>query len=300
MPARICDAARRSQQAIHCSFFSTHPSGRMKPREYCCCAIPVINFGIYFTLTEQFVLGILAGTLSVATPGSNYAPILPSSLLRPLFPVVGAATPSFARWIFAAICYVGAMVQVLGFVGVAKACIFLPSTHLVAHFWRTQEKPILFRRYVSLHALITIAAFAVAAVWIAISASRHSTAKNNCEQRFFSTSSDLTSEGETMCEIFPWVDVGLMGALWAVLLISQVRYLFEVDWVPPDSIRFSSTSIPSFPDMAQASAGTMRNSTPYIPWLASTVTSPCRIVLIPGKREWILRLETGANMVTRE
>jgi hypothetical protein len=95
----------------------------MKPREYCCCAIPVINFGIYLTLTEQFVLGILAGTLSVATPGSNYAPILPDSLLRPLYLVVGAATPSFARWIFAAICYVGAMIQVLGFVGVAKACI---------------------------------------------------------------------------------------------------------------------------------------------------------------------------------
>jgi len=95
----------------------------MKPREYCCCAIPVINSGIYLTLTEQFVLGILAGTLSVATPGSNCAPVLPSSLLRPLCPVVGAATPSFARWIFAAICYVGAMIQVLGFVGVAKACI---------------------------------------------------------------------------------------------------------------------------------------------------------------------------------
>jgi hypothetical protein len=95
----------------------------MKPREYCCCAIPVINSGIYLTLAEQFVLGILAGTLSVATPGSNCAPILPSSLLRPLRPVVGAATPSFARWIFAAICYVGAMIQVLGFVGVVKACI---------------------------------------------------------------------------------------------------------------------------------------------------------------------------------
>lgn len=115
---------RRSRQTGNSLLFlSTHPSGRMKPREYCCCAIPVINSGIYLTLTEQFVLGILAGTLSVATPGSNCAPILPSSLLRPLCPVVGAATPSFARWIFAAICYVGAMIQVLGFVGVGKACI---------------------------------------------------------------------------------------------------------------------------------------------------------------------------------
>lgn len=135
------------------------------------------------------MLGILAGTLSVATPG-----------------IVGAATPSFARWIFAAICYVGAMIQVLGFVGVAK------------------EKTILFRRYTTLHALITVAAFSVAAVWIAISASRHSTAQSNCERRFFTTASDLTSEGETMCEIFPWVDIGLMGGLWAILLISQFYF----------------------------------------------------------------------------
>jgi len=164
----------------------------MKPREYCCCAIPVINVGIYLTLTEQFVLGILAGTLSVATPD-----------------IVGAATPSFARWIFAVVCYVGAMIQVLGFIGVAK------------------EKPVLFRRYSVLHALITIAAFSVAAVWIAISASRHSTAQTNCERRFFSAASDLTSEGQTMCNIFPWVDIGLMGGLWALLLISQF-YFFTI------------------------------------------------------------------------
>jgi len=135
------------------------------------------------------VLGILAGTLSIGTPS-----------------IVGAATPSFARWIFAVICYVGAVIQVLGFVGVAK------------------ENAVLFRRYTTLHALITVAAFSVAAVWIAISASRHSTAQSNCEQRFFSTASDITSEGQTMCAIFPWVDIGLMGGLWALLLISQFYF----------------------------------------------------------------------------
>jgi hypothetical protein len=82
----------------------------------------------------------------------------------------------------------------------------------------------MFRRYTTLHVLITVAAFSVAAVWIAISASRHNTAKVNCEQKFFSATSGLTSEGSTMCEIFPWVDVGLMGGLWVLLLISQVLY----------------------------------------------------------------------------
>lgn len=46
----------------------------MKPRDYCCCAIPVVNAGIYTTLVEQFVLGALAGTLSIATPNSKSIP----------------------------------------------------------------------------------------------------------------------------------------------------------------------------------------------------------------------------------
>jgi len=164
----------------------------MKPRDYCCCAVPVVNFGIYATLVEHFVLGIVAGTLSIATPD-----------------IVGASTPSFARWIFAAVCYVGAMIQVLGFIGVAR------------------EKAVLFRRYTTLHILITVAAFSIAAVWIGLSASRHSTAKRKCEEKFFTVTSDLTSEGETMCEIFPWVDIGLMAGLWVLLVISQF-YFFTV------------------------------------------------------------------------
>lgn len=50
----------------------------MKPRDYCCCAIPVVNVGIYSTLIEQFALGIIAGTLSVATPESRLPPICSS------------------------------------------------------------------------------------------------------------------------------------------------------------------------------------------------------------------------------
>jgi hypothetical protein len=163
----------------------------MKPRDYCCCAIPVVNVGIYSTLIEQFVLGIVAGTLSVATPE-----------------IVGAATPSSARWIFAVICYIGAAIQVFGFIGVA------------------QEKPITFRRYTTLHILVTTAAFSVAAAWIIVSATRHNTAKSNCEQKFFTATAatGVTSEAETMCQIFPWVDVGIMGGLWVLLAISQFYF----------------------------------------------------------------------------
>jgi len=165
----------------------------MKPREYCCCAIPVIYTGIYTTLTEQFVLGIVAGVLSVGTPS-----------------IVGASTPSFAKWLFAIICWVGAALQLLGFAAVRN------------------EKPTMFRRYTTLHLLVTIAAFSIGAVWIALSAARHTEAENTCKSTFFpGTSTVTTDEGNILCNIIPWVDVGVMGGLWVLLAIVQV-YLYFV------------------------------------------------------------------------
>ncbi|KAF8843993.1 hypothetical protein BDN67DRAFT_1000520 [Paxillus ammoniavirescens] len=167
----------------------------MKPREYCCCAIPLTNAGIYTTLTEQFVLAIVVGTLSVATPS-----------------IVGAATPSFAPWLLALFCYVAAAIQILGFLGVA------------------QEKAIMYRRYVTLHTGSTIVVFAIAAVWAIISAARHPTAQSNCESTYFPTNDSnvsTSSEGQTLCDIFSWVDVGLMGGAWLFFAVVQT-YLLTV------------------------------------------------------------------------
>lgn len=167
----------------------------MKPREYCCCAIPIVNAGIYAVLLEQLVLGILVGTLSVATPS-----------------IVGAATPGAAKWIFAIVCYVGAGIQVLGLIAVSK------------------EKSVLFKRYLSLDWVITIAAFSIAAAWIIISATRHSTAQANCQTEFYSNSTtnsaaSLAESSDTVCNIFSWVDVGIMGGLWVVLVLMQLYML---------------------------------------------------------------------------
>ncbi|KAJ6604743.1 hypothetical protein DFH09DRAFT_1443906 [Mycena vulgaris] len=165
----------------------------MKPREYCCCAIPVINAGIYFTLIEQFVAGILVGILSMVTPS-----------------IVGAATPSFAPWVFGIICFVAGAIQVLGFIGVAR------------------EKSVLFRRYITLHSLAIVAAFSVALAWIILSVTRHSTAKSNCIANFFANpTSEEKAEGDTLCNIFPFVDVGVMGGLWIILAALHI-YLYVV------------------------------------------------------------------------
>ncbi|KAJ3976971.1 hypothetical protein EV361DRAFT_880945 [Lentinula raphanica] len=165
----------------------------MKVREYCCCAIPLVNAGIYAALIEQLVAAVLIAVLSFATPS-----------------IVGAATPSFAPWLFGIVCLVAAAIQLLGFFGVAK------------------EKHILFRRYITLHSLVIVAAFALAAAWIIISASKHSTAESNCLTDFFnSTDSTEESEGNTLCNIFPWIDVGIMAGIWVWLAIMHI-YLYIV------------------------------------------------------------------------
>jgi hypothetical protein len=53
----------------------------MKPRDYCCCAIPILNAGIYLTLLEQFTTALLVGILSLATPSSKENSIQVSALI---------------------------------------------------------------------------------------------------------------------------------------------------------------------------------------------------------------------------
>jgi len=68
----------------------------MKPREYCCCAIPLVNAGIYATLMEQLALGIIVGTLAVGTPfSSSPLPFTPALLLIPHSQLLG---PLLQQW----------------------------------------------------------------------------------------------------------------------------------------------------------------------------------------------------------
>lgn len=157
-----------------------------------------MNAGIYATIIEQFILALLVAILAVSTPG-----------------IVGAYVPGYGKWILAVVCFVAAAVQFMGFTGVF------------------QEKATMFRRYTTLHILLTVAAFAISLTWIIISASNHNTAVSTCKKNFFtndtSTGGDVSTAGEdqTLCNIFTWTDVGLMGGLWVVLAIMQF-YLYTV------------------------------------------------------------------------
>lgn len=145
--------------------------------------------------------------------------------------VVGAATPGAAKWIFAIVCYIGAGVQVLGLIAVSKVSKSSARRHSAVCnkvlSVTPQEKSVLFKRYLSLTWFITIAGFSISVAWIIISATRHSTAQANCENDYYSgptvnNAASLASEATTVCNIFSWVDVGVMGGLWVVLLLMQV------------------------------------------------------------------------------
>lgn len=78
--------------------------------------------------------------------------------------------------------------------------------------------------------IAVIAAFGIAAAFIAVSGTKHDTAAKRCEVTFFSgnsTASSSTSndsgEGKEICDIFTWVILGLMGGLWVTLGFFQVR-----------------------------------------------------------------------------
>lgn len=164
--------------------------------DYCCCAIPVLNVGAYLTLSEQFVLGILVGTLSFATPS-----------------LVGSSVPfSFANLILCGLGYAFAIVQLFGFVGIFK------------------EKPALFRRYVAVNWILLYIGLSVAASYLGISASRHSAAVTACESTFFAGDSTSTTvddtKGEQICNIFTWATLGVMGALWVLVFIVQTYLVF--------------------------------------------------------------------------
>jgi len=165
--------------------------------EYCCCAIPLVNTGIYVALTTNLVVGITAGILALATPS-----------------IVGAAVPSFTAWIFAILAFVTGVVQCLGLIAVYK------------------EKSILYRRFTTLHCLLTLALFAVAAVFIGWSGGKHSQATTDCQTDFFppSTSSglvDTSKEGQLLCNIFTWATFGVMAGLWFVLGLFEI-YIYLV------------------------------------------------------------------------
>lgn len=66
-------------------------------------------------------------------------------------------------------------------------------------------------------------ALVVAVAFIGLSAARHSTAVTNCEALFSTSTTNSTST--TVCGIWVWVQIGIMGLLWVLVTVCEVYFL---------------------------------------------------------------------------
>ncbi|KAF8323416.1 hypothetical protein DL93DRAFT_2026596, partial [Clavulina sp. PMI_390] len=162
------------------------------PHEYCCCAIPLQNYGIYIVILEQLTVSMVAGTFALTTPK-----------------LVGADLPSFAPWIFAAICYVTAVIQLVGFLAVKN------------------ENSGLYRTYTRVNSIAISAVFGVGAAFIGIAWAHHSTSVSDCITEYFTAGGQTENDNksQTMCKIFAYANEGILTGLWALLLFVQLYFV---------------------------------------------------------------------------
>lgn len=165
---------------------------------YCCCAIPLVNVGMYALMTEQFVVCSVAGVLALATPT-----------------IVGSYVPSYTPYILATLCFVVAAIQLVGFFGI----------------YREQVRT--FRTYAWVNAFAFTSIFACGAALVAVSAARHNEAVARCTLTYFKGQSNdgtinVSGEAKTICSAFAWADIGIMGGAWLILLVGQVYFIFMI------------------------------------------------------------------------
>lgn len=172
-------------------------------RDRCCVAIPLYNVGIYAILGQFAIISLVTGVLSFAAGH-----------------IVAVSIPGTGSYILGALCCIVFALQGWGFFGVYK------------------EKPATYRRYVRVNTIAVVLTFVMAMVWIVISAVRHNTATSNCMIQFIADSNDSNStlsnsvinidpstvSGHTLCSVFTWVQLGIMGGLWLALLVVEFYF----------------------------------------------------------------------------
>ncbi|SCV70567.1 BQ2448_3329 [Microbotryum intermedium] len=157
----------------------------MRARTYCCCAVPMYNTGIYTIIAQFAVISLVTGILSLAAPKT---------------------IPSFGAYILGACCILVAIIQVFGFFGVYR------------------ERPSLYRQYARWNMLAVLLALGVALTFIILSCVRHSTALASCED-LFATATTTVAQNSTVCNIWMWAQVGLMGLLWIIVAIVETYFV---------------------------------------------------------------------------
>ncbi|GAA6008792.1 hypothetical protein JCM11491_003785 [Sporobolomyces phaffii] len=157
-------------------------------RTYVCCAVPLYNSGIYCILAQFLIISLVTGVLCFASPS-----------------IITVTTPNLVSYVLGVLSFVVSAWQFVGFFGVYR------------------DKVALFKTYSRINTALLLAALLLALAIIIISAVRHKSAIDTCQNLF---STDATGNtGEAICNVWTWVQVGIMGLLFVIVALCEAYFL---------------------------------------------------------------------------
>ncbi|GAA5971930.1 hypothetical protein JCM11641_001574 [Rhodosporidiobolus odoratus] len=159
-------------------------------RTYVCCAVPLYNAGIYAILAQFLIISIVTGVLAFAAPE-----------------IVSVTTPSFGSYVLGILCILVAVAQPIGFLGVYR------------------ERPALFKTYSRFNSLLVVLALLCALILIIVSAVKHSTGVDECVRLFSASVDDADNTAKTICNVWTWIQIGIMGLLFVIVGLCQVYFV---------------------------------------------------------------------------
>ncbi|PWN54220.1 hypothetical protein IE53DRAFT_383184 [Violaceomyces palustris] len=176
--------------------------GRGRGMEFCCCAVPLVNAGAYFLVLEAAFVSLVVAILA----------LVPPSIVATM-----GAIPSWSKGLIAALGLITFFWQTLGLFSIIR------------------QSTAMYRTYIRINLILTLITIVSALAFFAVSAVRHSTALDSCVAKFGSTpsgdgsglaisqaTSALDGSGRDICNVFIWVQIGVMGGLIVLMGVTQL------------------------------------------------------------------------------
>ncbi|KAN0066220.1 hypothetical protein ACQY0O_000314 [Thecaphora frezii] len=175
--------------------------GRNRGMEFCCCAVPLVNAGAYLLVLEFAFVSLVTASLALGPPQ--------------IVATMGAI-PTWSKSLIAALGFITFFWQPLGLFTIIK------------------QKAGLYRLYIRVNFILTVLVIISTLAFFAISASNHEkvlttctavygiTPSSNSGATVSQTSNVLSGSGRAICNIFIWVQVGVMGGLITLMGFTQL------------------------------------------------------------------------------
>ncbi|PWZ02818.1 hypothetical protein BCV70DRAFT_197085 [Testicularia cyperi] len=183
---------------------------RNRGMEFCCCYLPLVNVGAYMLVIETALVSLAVAICALAPP---------------TIVATAGAIPTWSKSLVAALGFVSLGWQLIGLVAVAR------------------QMPTLYHTYVRINLLLTLCIIVAAVAFLVVSAAKRSEVVQTCVTTYgvalpTSTTSGVSiasiagdtdifsAAGQDICNVFVWVQTGVMAGLIVLMAITQFYMLF--------------------------------------------------------------------------